>query len=359
VSYSLILQPSTAAWHGERLVLRLDDEQIVDLEYRPAAADGSFAAGLLQQTPIAALRRVAVESCPHCAVAHSLALCHAFEMIAEADAPPRAVAMRTILAEMERAVSHLQALHAVMSALLLSEPAAEIRTLARALQQGLRELLASAPAPYIIPGGLAAEPALLAVSTAGAAVRKALPAVITLAERLIARSTLISRTVDVGYLSPAAARQFRLSGPLARASGQRSDVRVDRPYAAYGALPPALIVEEGGDVHARGVVLLLETVESLRMADRWLAALPLGAVAVDVELPADGTALSAVEAPRGELTYQVDLRNGVLERLRIRPAPQLDRLLARTMFQRAEADDALLIAVSTDPCSACQRAASI
>lgn len=359
MSYSLTLEPSTAAWRGERLILRLEDEQIIDIDYRPTGGDGRFANSIAQLTPIAALRRIAMSSCPHCAVAHTLACCHALEAIGALDVPPRALAIRTVLAELERATSHLRVLHAIAAALALRVAAAEMQQLAQQLADGTHELLASAPAPFIVPGGLAAEPALLAISTAGAAVRKALPAVIALAERSIARSALLTRTVDVGYLSPAAALQFRLSGPLARASGQRADLRIDQPYAAYHALPPALIAEDGGDVHARGVVLLLETVEALRIADQWLAALPLGAFAIPAELPTEGSAVSAVEAPRGELSYQLDLRNGVIERMRIRPAPQLDRLLARAIFQRGNVDDALLIAVSTDPCSGCQQVSSV
>jgi hypothetical protein len=47
-----------------------------------------------------------------------------------------------------------------------------------------------------------------------------------------------------------------------------------------------------------------------------------------------------------------------LTEVQIGIGPQLDRLLARTLLQQAAIDDALLIAISTDPCTTCWQAAT-
>jgi Ni,Fe-hydrogenase III large subunit len=76
---------------------------------------------------------------------------------------------------------------------------------------------------------------------------------------------------------------------------------------------------------------------------------------VPTSLPA-GEGEATVEAPRGALRYRVESDGKRINSYRAEPAPQLDRLLARTLLGRAAPDDAVLIALSTDPCSACERA---
>ncbi len=355
MKYQLTLHPVAGAWHSEYITLIIQGEQIVDVEYRPSLGDGSYALQLTKGD-LASAVRVAAQACPYCRIAHTLALSLAIEHLAETTAPLRAQAIRVALAEIERAASHINTLAAIATALGLTD-AARLSRLETRIRAILLTILGRHDADLICPGGLAATPADEALIEAERAINDLLPQMIGVAEQVIPRRTLLARMVDIGILTTVAAKQFGLAGPLARASGVPTDLRIDQPYAGYTVITPALVVEEGGDVHARAVVLLLEAIEAVRLAARWLHNLPVGAIYEPIQLRA-GEATATVEAPRGSLRYTVHSDGQRLSEVQIGIAPQLDRLLARTLLQQAAVDDALLIAISTDPCTACWQAAT-
>lgn len=355
MKYQLTLHPVASAWHNEQVTLTIQGEYITDVEYRPMIGDGAYARRLMQGG-IESAARASAQICPYCSVAHTLALSIAIETLAEVTPPLRAQAIRSILAELERAASHVNTLAALATALGLSD-ASQLSRLATNIRSILLNLCGRHEAAFIRPGGLAEEPDSATLASAEQAINDLLPAMIAVAEQTIPRRTLLARMIDIGVLSTDAAKQFGLAGPLARASGVLSDLRTDAPYAGYTIITPAPVVEEGGDVHARAVVLLLEAIEALRVAVRWLHNLPIGAIHETIALRA-GEATAAVEAPRGPLRYTVRSDGQRLTEVQIGIAPQLDRLLARSLLKRAAIDDALLIAISTDPCTACWRAAT-
>ncbi|WP_322815133.1 hypothetical protein [Chloroflexus sp.] len=356
MKYQLTLHPVAGAWHSERLTLTIEGEYIVDVEYRPSVGDGAYARRLTQGGITGALQ-AARQVCPHCQVAHTLAFSLAIEQLAGVTAPLRAQAVRVVLAELERAASHINTLAALATALGLTD-AARLSRLTTRLGLIALKLSGNDEAALIRPGGLLADPSESALAETAQAINDLLPRMIAVAEQSIPRRSILARTVDVGVLQPTAARQFGLAGPLARASGIATDVRIQEPsYAAYNILAPALVTEEGGDVHARAVVLLLEAIESLRLVVRWLQNLPVGNVYEEVPLVA-GEATVTVEAPRGSLRYTVRSDGQRLTEVEIGIAPQLDRLLARSLLQQAVVDDVMLIAISTDPCTACWQSAT-
>jgi Ni,Fe-hydrogenase III large subunit len=223
-----------------------------------------------------------------------------------------------------------------------------------AAHNALKLLTGSQPGRWIVPGGVASDPGAVDLAPHVEMAASALDRLFKLSDRLVDARGLLARTVEVGVISPSAAQQMALSGPLARASGLRVDVRHDTPYAAYPSLCPELITQEGGDVYARMLVLILEALESLKLIE-CAAADPPGGPAQSVlptRLP-DGVGVSSVEAPRGALRYQVESVDGELRLLSCRAAPQLDRLLARMMLIGNTLDSAALIALSTDPCGMC------
>lgn len=355
LKYQLTLHPVAGAWHSEQLTLTVEGEYIRDVEYRPATGDGAYAQRLLQGSVESAVR-AAARVCPYCSVAHTFALSLALEALAEITAPLRAQAIRVIVAELERAASHMNTLAALIAALGLNS-ATRLSQLETRIRSILLALLGHHEAAYIRPGGLAEPLDEARLADTERAINELLPHMIELAEQTIPRRTLVARMVDIGVLTTDAARQFGLAGPLGRASDIATDQRIDAPYAGYTVLTPALVVEQGGDVHARAVVLLIEAIESLRLAARWLHNLPIGETYTAFTLRlGEGTA--TVEAPRGPLRYTVRSDGQRLTTVEIGIAPQLDRLLARTLLQNAAVDDTLLIAISTDPCTACWRAAT-
>jgi len=353
VTYSLALRPSAPALRRpQRLILKVEGEQVADVEYRPDHADlAPFAR--LERMSYSELAEAALGCCPSCGIAHALALCQAIEALAAVQLPPRAAYLRLAAAELERAASHLTTLAALFGALALPYLAEACAAQASATRTVLTRLAGSAPAAWIVPAGLARDitPGDVTVLWSAATILERL---FPLAEHTIARRSLLARTVEIGVISAGAAEQFGLAGPLARAAGLTADLRRDAPYAAYADLTPGLVTQEGGDVHARMVVLLLEALEALRLVERVARALPDGPVGASLpdELPA-GSASAAVEAPRGPLRYDVASDGRRLSAVNVRCAPQLDRLLARTVLANAALDDAALIVVSTDPCDAC------
>jgi len=355
LKYQLTLHPVAGAWHSEQITLTIHGEQIIDVEYRPSLGDGTYARQLTRGE-IESATRAAAQACPYCRIAHTLALSLAIEHLAEITAPLRAQAIRVVLAELERAASHINTLAAIATALGLSD-AARLSRLETRIRSILLTILGRYDAGLICPGGLVEAPTDAALREADREINELLPAMISVAGQVIPRRSLLARMVDIGVLNTAAAKQFGLAGPLARASGISTDLRTDLPYSGYTIITPTPVVEEGGDVHARAVVMLLEAIESLRLAARWLHNLPVGVAREDFQLRA-GEATATVEAPRGPLRYTVRSDGQRLSEAQIGIAPQLDRLLARSLLQRSAVDDALLIAISTDPCTACWQAAT-
>lgn len=354
MSYTLTLEPAAAAWRGpQRLVLKVDGERIADVEYRldlPARPQAPGGSALLKQV---------ARTCPTCTYAHCLAFSLAVEALIGVDAPARAADLRLVVAELERAISHLGTLEALFSTLGMPFRAADLADLRELVARGQGLLAGTAePEPLIMPGGLQRDLADDRRATLRQQLAEASQRLYRLADTVIDQRLMLARTVEVGVLSGTAAAQFGLRGPLARASGLGQDVRLDAAYGAYAKLPPQLVVQESGDVYARMVQLLLEALESLKLSDRALEELPAGpiSVAVPAGLPS-GSGEAMVEAPRGGLRYHIESDGRRISSYRAEPAPQLDRLLARALLTGAAPDDSVLIALSTDPCSTCRAAA--
>jgi len=114
------------------------------------------------------------------------------------------------------------------------------------------------------------------------------------------------RTRGVGHLSAEQVRRYCVVGPIARASGVDVDLRRDAPYAAYDRLDFRVITAEEGDVWARALVRVQETIESLHLCRQLLAGLPGGPTTVRARRRVPpGEIVSRAEAPRGELIYYI------------------------------------------------------
>jgi Ni,Fe-hydrogenase III large subunit len=118
-------------------------------------------------------------------------------------------------------------------------------------------------------------------------------------------------------------------------------------------------VETAGDVQARLVVHALEMVESCRILRQALTTLPEGPfhsttpTAARFKVPA-GTAISRVEAPRGEVLYQM-VSNGteIPQRVRVRTPTFMNMATVRFTVLGQELADSPLIQASCDPCYSC------
>jgi hypothetical protein len=241
-----------------------------------------------------------------------------------------------------------QRVHAAVEDLVAAEPVGEL---------ALRGFLRPVPAYNVLGFRGDTRPAPLSAREREV-VLIALPklnrALYRIADRLIDHRPLLARTIEVGTLPREAAEQFGVRGPLARASGIARDARADHRYAGYPHLAFKPITQDGGDVYARLVLLLLEAYESVKLIEQALKDLAdrHSQGELPEELPA-GQGASAVEGPHGLIRYVVESDGRRITRVRIDTPRQLDRLLARTLLSDALIDNAVAIIASTDPCTAC------
>ena len=280
------------------------------------------------------------------AFASELGVVLAAERLAGIEVPPRGVWARTLLAELNRVLSHLAFLGSYppeadggvaegtagegVGAGETAE-AAQAAGRARELLQSIMEEISGGRMHYMFNrvGGLKEElPAgwLGRVGAAAAEVRADLPrigAIVRGSERFRAR------TRDVGVLTGEQVRQFGVSGPAARASGVDFDLRRDEPYLAYGELAgPLQVVTRGeGDCLARFECLLDQVAVSLELADACasrLATLPPGPLSARIpkvlKIP-EGHTYAWTEGPLGLNGYYLVSRGGKTPwRLKVRSA---------------------------------------
>lgn len=355
MSYLLPLGPFDGSAGGlQRIVLHVDGERISDLDHT-AGYHERGCAERLRRLPLKQCYPLVNRVCGLHSHHHAWAWTMALEQLAGVAVSPRAEVLRVLVAEAERMASHLHGAARVL-ALLGLEPV--FRQLVR-----LRELALEAAKTltgqrlvhdFVRPGGVEHDlhaderMALLALlRTIATDLRK-------LTEQLLRRGSLRRRADGVGVLTPALVTARGIEGWIARASGLDSDIRRDYPYGMYSAGHPAVVIHGGGGAYARLLTLLAETYEAAEFARRLLADLPDGRWRGDLldAVPA-GTAVVAVEAPSGVLTYRLTCDGSQLSEIAIHSAQAPDRALLKAMLVRHLVDDAPLVLASLAPCTAC------
>jgi len=115
-----------------------------------------------------------------------------------------------------------------------------------------------------------------------------------------------ARTKNIGCLSLEDVKRYCVVGPVARASGLDIDIRRDTPYAAYDELSFEVPVMTEGDVWARSILRIIETLQAIQLCTQIINNLPDGPVSISAprRVPA-GEVVSRAEAPRGEVFYYI------------------------------------------------------
>ncbi|MGI3784530.1 MAG: hypothetical protein ACRYG2_27535 [Janthinobacterium lividum] len=218
------------------------------------------------------------------------------------EVPPRAVWLRTLLAEHTRLLSHLGFLGWVPFRLGVPSPTAAVR---ETFRRQLQRLTGNRVHPMVNRvGGLAAD----ADADWLAAERTLLTDVRSVAGQLATwlGSADLAGLAGTAVLTREVVAAHGVTGPAARAGGLDVDLRTQRPYLAYGELADLVrpTPATAGDAGARLATLVHELRVSADLVDACagrLASLP-GEVAVRlgkvVRLP-EGEAYVATEAPLG------------------------------------------------------------
>jgi Ni,Fe-hydrogenase III large subunit len=302
---------------------------------------------------IALMERV----CGICSNIHTLTLCQAMEQLTGLEPPPRAKYIRVVMAELERLHSHT--LWAGIAAKLMGFKTMfmtcfELREKVMDVLQAVSGNRVNYSMNRI--GGVnrdIADPAAM-IPMIDALEREMLRTVIPI---FTTSSTARSRCAGVGVLTHEKAVSCGVVGPTARASGVPQDLRRDAPYAAYAEMAFNVPVEQDGDVRARLMVRALEIMESCSILRQALEKMPLGEVHVP-EGKIDfqgGTAISRVEAPRGEVMYSVTWKEHTRNpaRVHVRTPTFANMPAVRWMVRGARLADTPLIQASIDPCYSC------
>ncbi|XUX00082.1 MAG: NADH-quinone oxidoreductase subunit C [Dehalogenimonas sp.] len=128
---------------------------------------------------------------------------------------------------------------------------------------------------------------------------------------------VIDRFETTGIVKRELVAPLNLSGPTARASGTVIDTRVDHSYGLYEEFKPEVEIGDAGDVLSRFQVKAGEIEESLRLIGDIITKTQAGPVRVDCR-PESGYALSLVEAARGQNLNWVCLKDGRVDRWKVR-----------------------------------------
>ncbi|MGH9416035.1 MAG: NADH dehydrogenase (quinone) subunit D [Terriglobales bacterium] len=335
-SRNLILNmgPQHPSTHGVlRMVLELDGEMIVkatpDIGYLHTGIEKSAEAKFYQQV-VTLTDRIDYLA----PLSNNLCYVLAIEKLLGLEIPRRAQWVRVALTELTRLNSHLVWLgtHALdigaMTVFLYCFREREELLKIFEMASGQRMMTS-----YFRVGGLALEPPLGLLERIGRFL-KMFPSKINEYEALLTRNSIwVGRTKGIGYMAPADAIAWGVTGPCLRALGLPLDLRKTAPYSCYQEFQFDIPTRTEGDVYARYLIRIAEMRESVKIVQQAIDGMPEGpwkADAPGIVLPdrdqmkfsiesliyhfkivtegfnaPRGEAYQAIESPRGQLGYYV------------------------------------------------------
>jgi NADH-quinone oxidoreductase subunit D len=335
----LNMGPQHPSTHGVlRLLLELDGEQVIncipDVGFLHTGIEKNMEAKTYEKAEVMTDRLDYLNN-----TGNNLAYCLAIEKLCELDVPPRAQAIRVLLAELQRIASHLVWLgtHALdlaaMSMFLYCFRDREHILDILEMCSGQRMMTT-----YLRPGGLWRD---VPVEFEGAVREfiKKFPARVDEYEALLTNNPIFrDRTIGIGVLPLEAALNYGITGPMLRAAGLAHDLRKVRPYSGYEQYEFNVPTHTDSDTYARYLVRVEEMRQSLRIVEQALDRLPMGPVRsnnrkyvppprseIGVSMEAlihhfklwtegfnapKGSVYIAVESPRGELGVYLESDGG-------------------------------------------------
>ena len=326
----LNMGPQHPSTHGVlRLLLELDGEIVVscvpDIGFLHTGVEKNMESKTYQKAEVMVDRLDYLNP-----LGNNLVYCLAVEKLLELDVPPRAQALRVILAELTRINSHLVWVGtsgldlAAMSTFLYTMREREKILDIFEMCSGQRMMTT-----YIRPGGLWRDVPVEFEPAVREFVR-IMPKRIDEYESLLTKNYLfLQRSKGIGVISAEECIQWGITGPILRGAGMAYDLRKARPYSGYEHYEFDIPTYEGGDIYARYMVRMAEMRQSLRIIQQAMDTLPYGPVrsnnrkymtpprseiGVSMEAlihhfklwtegftPPAGSVYAAIESPRGEL----------------------------------------------------------
>jgi ech hydrogenase subunit E len=292
--------------------------------------------------------------CGICSFIHSHAFCHGVEGVMKIEVPERAQYLRVVWGEMSRIHSHLLWLGLMADAFGFEN----LFMHSWRVRERLLDLVEATTGGRVIfgsckIGGVRRD----IVGGAMAEVTKELREIEAMSQEITSvfekDNSVKKRTVGVGVISKDDAYLLGAVGPVLRASGVSSDMRM-LGYGAYGALQFQPIVEKAGDCYARTQVRCKEIYQSFGLIRQAIERMPEGPIETKVTGTPNGEFFARLEQPRGEVLHYIK-GNGTkfLERYRVRTptfanVPPLVHMLAGCQLA-----DVPVIVLTIDPCISC------
>ncbi|MCW2887860.1 MAG: hypothetical protein JWL58_4722 [Streptosporangiaceae bacterium] len=283
----LNIGPQHPSTHGVlRLRLVLDGERISEAEpiigYMHRGAEKLFEVRDFRQIIMLANRHDWLS-----AFSNELGVVLAAERMLGMEVPERAVWARTLLAELNRVLSHLMFLGSYPLEVGAITPIFFAFREREELQQVMEEI-SGGRMHYMFNrvGGLKEDLPAGWLGRTRKTVHGVRARMSNIADLIMGNEIFRARTRGVGMLSREQILQYGVSGPIARASGVDFDLRRDEPYLAYQELDVRVVTRTEGDCLARFECLLDQVHASLDLADACLdrlAELPPGPI--NVRLP--------------------------------------------------------------------------
>jgi Ni,Fe-hydrogenase III large subunit len=253
-------------------------------------------------------------------VAYALAFAHGVEAALEIAAPPRAIYLRALMAELERLANHFGDFGAICNDASFALMHAQCHVLRERILRasntcfGHRLMM-----DCVVPGGIARDLApngAEAVTNLLGEVRAIFPELVELYDNT---ASLQDRTATTGFLRPELAKQFGAGGYVGRGSGRAFDARKALPYPPYEQLDFEMVVHEAGDVDARVRVRIAEIEQSMSLIEQILRRLPAGTIRSAVN-PVAGQreGVGFVEGFRGDVLVWLRLHGDRVARCHLR-----------------------------------------
>lgn len=296
--------------------------------------------------------------CGICSTHHAWTFVEAVESLLGTQPPPRAVYLRTIVAELERIHSHALWIGLVGYWMGFESMFMWVWGLREKVMDMLEEATGNrVHKSFITIGGVRRDIPDEKLKNFVNRLVEVRRSISSLVEEILANENFISRTRGVGRYNLEKARLFSTVGPVRRAAGDPYDIRRIEPYGAYGEVDIPVALAREGDVYNLVRVRLEELLTSIDIISQLVEKIPSGNPVPQryfMGTVPGGEAYARTEAPRGELFYYVKAdgkHNPYRVKVRTPTLPNIQ--LAASLLEGALLSDLPLIVTSIDPCFSC------
>jgi formate hydrogenlyase subunit 5 len=253
-------------------------------------------------------------------VANATAFCMAVERISQIAVPDRAWYLRTILLELERIVSHLNDQAGMLVDVAFPLGANQFSVLREECVRTNAEITGSRFMKDTIRiGGVSRDMSASTLSGLSHFLQQFRKRYRVGLKIVLSTTSVIDRFATTGVVKKSLLRPLNITGPAARASGGNVDVRVNHPYGIYGRYALTIKPLRDGDVLSRFTIRAAEIMDSVDLIERLIAEMPRGEVCSSMPVK-DGHSLSLVESARGQNLCWVRIRDGKVDRYKVRTA---------------------------------------